>query len=66
MSFILFFFMISSFYCGVWFCVILLQCFVFRRLITVFYLCLSYLNGLRDNKSDYGCQYITKLKLYVF
>ena len=42
--------MISSSCYGIWFCVIQLQCFVFRRLIEVFYLCVGNLD--RQNIFD--------------
>ena len=65
-----FFFMISSSCCRVWFCVVLLLYFVFRRFVATFYLCgrfgqVKYIRTDRDNKSDYGHQYVVKLKLYI-
>ena len=48
-SFILFF-MISSSCFYVWFCVVLLQCFVFHCLAAAFYLCVG--NSGEENKFD--------------
>ena len=51
------------------FCVVVLvRRFVFYRLGTLFYLCMSDSDGkkrIRYNKSDYGSQYVVELKSYV-
>ena len=63
------FYVISSSYCGVWFCVVvLLQRFVFHCLVTVFYLCVGDLdrkNIFYQTKTKNQIMVVSMLQNYI-